>query len=42
MLAKLTDPTSSGGTITFTASSVPLKVTAPSAAESIDGTQLGL
>jgi hypothetical protein len=42
MLAKLTDPTSSGGTITFAEYSVPLVVTAPSDAESIDGTQLGL
>ncbi|MGD0698605.1 MAG: hypothetical protein ABSA02_01850 [Trebonia sp.] len=42
VLAKLTDPTSSGGVITFTVYSVPLEITAPSDAESIDGTQLGL
>jgi hypothetical protein len=42
VLAKLTDPTSSGGTITFSEYSVPLQVTAPSDAESIDGSQLGL
>ena len=42
MLAKLAEPTASGGVITFTEYSVPLQVTAPSDAESIDGTQLGL
>ena len=42
MLAKLAEPTANGGVITFTEYSVPLQVTAPSDAESIDGTQLGL
>jgi hypothetical protein len=42
MLAKLAEPTADGGVITFTEYSVPLQVTAPSDAESIDGTQLGL
>ena len=42
MLAKLTDPSSNGGVISFTEYSVPLQITAPSAAESIDGTALGL
>jgi hypothetical protein len=42
MLAKLAEPTANGGVITFTEYSVPLQVTAPSEAESIDGTQLGL
>jgi len=42
MLAKLAEPTADGGVIAFTEYSVPLQVTAPSDAESIDGTQLGL
>ena len=42
MLAKLAEPTSSGGVITFTEYTVPLTITAPSAAESIDGSALGL
>jgi hypothetical protein len=42
MLAKLAEPGSSGGVITFTESSTPLTITAPSAAESIDGSALGI
>jgi hypothetical protein len=42
VLAKLAEPTANGGVITFTEYSEPLEVTAPSDAESIDGTQLGL
>jgi hypothetical protein len=42
MLAKLAEPTASGGVIAFTEYSQPLAITAPSAAESIDGTKLGI
>jgi hypothetical protein len=42
MLAKLAEPGASGGVITFTAYSTPLPITAPSAAESIDGSALGI
>jgi hypothetical protein len=42
MLAKLAEPGASGGVITFTESSTPLTITAPSAAESIDGSALGI
>jgi hypothetical protein len=42
VLAKLAEPTASGGTITFTEYSVPLQIAAPSKAESIDGSALGL
>ena len=42
VLAKLAEPTANGGVITFTEYSVPLQITAPSAAESIDGSALGL
>jgi hypothetical protein len=43
MLAKLAQPSgSNGGVITFTEYSVPLEVTAPSAAGSVDGSALGL
>ena len=42
MLAKLAEPGSSGGVITFTEYSTPLTITAPTAAESIDGSKLGI
>jgi len=42
MLAKLAEPGTSGGVITFTEYSTPLTITAPSAAESIDGSALGI
>ena len=42
MLAKLAEPTASGGVIAFTEYSEPQAITAPSAAESIDGTKLGI
>jgi hypothetical protein len=42
MLAKLAEPGASGGVITFTEYSTPLTITAPSAAESIDGSALGI
>jgi hypothetical protein len=42
MLAKLAEPGASGGVITFTAYSTPLTITAPSDAESIDGSALGI
>jgi len=42
MLAKLAEPGSSGGVITFTEYSTPLTITAPTAAESIDGSALGI
>jgi hypothetical protein len=42
MLAKLAEPGSTGGVITFTVYSTPLTITAPSAAESIDGSALGI
>jgi hypothetical protein len=42
MLVKLAEPGASGGVITFTEYSTPLTITAPSAAESIDGSALGI
>jgi hypothetical protein len=42
MLAKLAEPGASGGVITFTEYSTPLTITAPTAAESIDGSALGI
>jgi hypothetical protein len=42
MLSKLAEPGATGGVITFTESSTPLTITAPSAAESIDGSALGI
>jgi hypothetical protein len=42
MLAKLAEPGANGGVITFTEYSTPLTITAPSAAESIDGSALGI
>jgi hypothetical protein len=42
MLAKLAEPGASGGVITFTEYSTPLTITAPSAAETIDGSALGI
>ena len=42
MLAKLAEPGASGGVITFAEYSTPLTITAPSAAESIDGSALGI
>jgi hypothetical protein len=42
MLVKLAEPTASGGVIGFTEYSAPLAITAPSDAESIDGTKLGI
>jgi hypothetical protein len=42
MLAKLAEPGASGGVITFTEYSTPLMITAPTAAESIDGSALGI
>jgi hypothetical protein len=42
MLAKLAEPGSTGGVITFTEYSTPLTITAPSAAESIGGSALGI
>lgn len=42
LLAKLAEPGASGGVITFTVYSTPLTITAPSAAESIDGSALGI
>ena len=42
MLAKLAEPSANGGVITFTEYSTPLTITAPSAAESIDGSALGI
>jgi hypothetical protein len=41
-LAKLAEPSASGGVIAFTEYSEPQAITAPSAAESIDGTKLGI
>jgi hypothetical protein len=41
-LAKLAEPGATGGVITFTVSSTPLTITAPSAAESINGSALGI
>ena len=42
VLAKIAEPTATGGVIAFTEYSQPQAITAPSAAESIDGTQLGI
>jgi hypothetical protein len=42
MLAKLAEPGANGGVITFSEYSTPLTITAPSAAESIDGSALGI
>jgi hypothetical protein len=42
MLAKLAEPGANGGVITFTEYSTPLTITAPSPAESIDGSALGI
>jgi hypothetical protein len=42
MLAKLAEPGTSGGVITFAEYSTPLTITAPSAAETIDGSALGI
>jgi hypothetical protein len=42
MLLKLAEPPPNGGVISFTEYGKPLPITAPSAAESIDGTELGI
>jgi hypothetical protein len=42
VLMKLAEPTTSGGVISFTEFSKPVAITAPSDAESIDGTKLGI
>jgi len=42
VLLKLAEPTANGGVIGFTEYSAPLAITAPPAAESIDGTKLGI
>ena len=42
LLLTLTDPQSNGGTVTFTDYNATKTITAPPAAESIDGSQLGL
>jgi hypothetical protein len=42
VLMKLGEPTASGGVISFTEFSKPVPITAPSDAESIDGTKLGI
>jgi hypothetical protein len=42
VLMKLAEPTASGGVISFTEFSKPVAITAPSDAESIDGTKLGI
>ena len=42
LLLKLTDPQANGGTITFTDYNAAKTITAPTDAESIDGSQLGL
>jgi hypothetical protein len=42
VLMKLAEPTANGGVITFTEYSEPQTITAPSDAESIDGTKLGI
>ena len=42
MLLKLAEPSASNGVIAFTEYSAPQAITAPSAAESIDGTKLGI
>ena len=42
LLLKITDPQKDGGTITFTGYNATKTITAPTAAESIDGSQLGI
>lgn len=42
LLLKLTDPQANGGTITFTNYNATKTITAPTDAESVDGSQLGL
>ena len=42
LLLKITDPQKDGGTITFTSYNATKTITAPTAAESIDGSQLGI
>src|SRR3984957_9492334 len=42
MLAKLAEPGANGGVITFSEYSTPLTITAPSPAETIDGSALGI
>jgi hypothetical protein len=42
LLLKITDPQKDGGTITFTSYNATKTITAPAAAESIDGSQLGI
>jgi hypothetical protein len=42
MLARLAEPAASGGVIAFTEYSEPQAITAPSAAESVDGAKLGV
>jgi hypothetical protein len=42
LLLKITDPQANGGTITFTDYNATKTITAPTAAESIDGSQLGI
>jgi hypothetical protein len=42
MLAKLAEPSVGGGAIDFTEYTEPVQITAPSAAESIDGSKIGL
>ena len=42
MLAKLAEPGANGGVITFTEYSTPLTITTPPAAETIDGSALGI
>ena len=42
VLIRLAEPTANGGVITFTEYSQPQVITAPSAAESIDGSKLGI
>jgi hypothetical protein len=42
LLLKITDPQKNGGTITFTSYNATKTITAPAAAESIDGSQLGI
>jgi hypothetical protein len=42
LVLQITDPTSGGGVITFSNYGAAVKITPPTAAESIDGSQLGL
>jgi hypothetical protein len=42
LLLKITDPQKDGGTITFTSYNATKTITAPTGAESIDGSQLGI